>query len=107
MSLNQIEDARATYTEATKTCKDSIPLWILLADLEVSSAYVKWKNYIHFQKQVAAGNVTKARSVVEKGRLRNPGNDFLWMKAVSIFIQETLSFDKSETGADGSGSWSA
>ena len=37
MSLNQIEDARATYTEATKTCKDSIPLWILLADLEVSS----------------------------------------------------------------------
>ena len=89
MSLNQIEDARATYTEATKTCKDSIPLWILLADLEVSSPSFKWKNYIHFQKQVAAGNVTKARSVVEKGRLRNPGNDFLWMKAVSIFIQET------------------
>ena len=38
--------------------------------------------------------MTKARSVVEKGRLRNPGNDFLWMKAVSIFTQETLSFDK-------------
>ena len=36
MSLNRIEDARATYTEATKTCKDSIPLWLLLADLEVS-----------------------------------------------------------------------
>ena len=33
--------------------------------------------------QVSAGNVTKARSVVEKGRLRNPGNELLWMKAVS------------------------
>ena len=43
-----------------------------------------------FAKKVAAGNVTKARSVVEKGRLRNPGNDLLWMKAVSIYIQETL-----------------
>ena len=36
VSLDRLEDARATYTEATKTCKDSIPLWLLLADLEVS-----------------------------------------------------------------------
>ena len=41
VSLNRIEDARATYTEATKTCKDSIPLWLLLADLEVSSPSLK------------------------------------------------------------------
>ena len=45
--------------------------------------------------------MTKARSVVEKGRLRNPGNDFLWMKAVGIFIQEKCLL-KSETGEDGS-----
>ena len=57
-------------------------------------------------KQVAAGNVTKARSVVEKGRLRNPGNDLLWMKAVGIFIQEKLML-KSETGEDGSRGWFA
>ena len=88
MSLNRIEDARATYTEATKTCKDSIPLWLLLADLEVSSPSLEKKKMSSFVKknQVTAGNVTKARSVVEKGRLRNPGNDLLWMKAVSIFI---------------------
>ena len=97
MSLDRIEDARATYTEATKTCKDSIPLWLLLADLEVSfpsnllfiftNAFCK----TYFVcKQVTAGNVTKARSVVEKGRLRNPGNDLLWMKAVGIFDGKNL-----------------
>ena len=47
MSLNRIEDARATYTEATKTCKDSIPLWLLLADLEVS--FLCAKNVTHLQ----------------------------------------------------------
>ena len=35
VSLDRVDDARATYTEATKLCKDSIPLWLLLADLEV------------------------------------------------------------------------
>ena len=53
MSLAKVQEARETYTLATKTCKDSIPLWILLAELEVK-----------------AGAVTKARSVIEKGRLR-------------------------------------
>ena len=37
----------------TKRCPDSIPLWTLLADLELSGK-----------------NTTKARSVIEKGRLR-------------------------------------
>ena len=53
VSLAKVQEARETYTLATKTCKDSIPLWILLAELEVK-----------------AGAVTKARSVIEKGRLR-------------------------------------
>ena len=93
MSLGQLDDARATYTEATKTCKDSIPLWLLLADLEVRfpmqpSFFVPSTKVASVHcLQVTAGNVTKARSVVEKGRLRNPGNDLLWMKAVSTGIR--------------------
>ena len=93
MSLGQLDDARATYTEATKTCKDSIPLWLLLADLEVrfpmqpSFIVLSCICSLFTLLQVTAGNVTKARSVVEKGRLRNPGNDLLWMKAVSTGIR--------------------
>ena len=94
MSLGQLDDARATYTEATKTCKDSIPLWLLLADLEVRFPMQPSFIVVLSTKvasvhclQVTAGNVTKARSVVEKGRLRNPGNDLLWMKAVSTGIR--------------------
>merc|ERR1719481_587101 len=67
VSLGQTEEARTTYTEAVKTCKDSIPLWLLVADLEVS-----------------VGAITKARSVIEKGRLRNPKNEQLWLKAIKI-----------------------
>ena len=98
VSLDRVDDARATYTEATKLCKDSIPLWLLLADLEVivkkiSRAFIPCELCCDYNDnnatcdivltQVSAGNVTKARSVVEKGRLRNPGNELLWMKAVS------------------------
>jgi len=66
-SLKKIDSARTTYTEGTKLCPSSIPLWILLADLELS---VK--------------NTTKARSVIEKARLRNPRNAELWLKSIRI-----------------------
>ena len=48
--MGQLDDARATYTEATKTCKDSIPLWLLLADLEVrfpmQPSFIEFKSCI-------------------------------------------------------------
>ena len=101
--MDRVDDARATYTEATKLCKDSIPLWLLLADLEVivekiSMAVIPcelccdYNDYNATCDKVSAGNVTKARSVVEKGRLRNPGNELLWMKAVSCKTFSMTSF---------------
>ena len=34
--------------------------------------------------ELREGNVTKGRSVIEKGRLRNPQNDRLWLRAVRM-----------------------
>jgi len=65
-----VDAARTTYTEGTKKCPDSIPLWLLLAELECKE-----------------GTVTKARSVVEKGRLRNNSTPELWLKAIRIESQ--------------------
>lgn len=48
-------------------------MWILLANLE--------------EKR---GLLTKARSVLEKGRLRNPKNPELWLEAVRIEIRAGL-----------------
>merc|ERR1719357_2137423 len=72
-ALTLVQEGLTKFQDSAKLCKDSIPLWLLLADLEVS-----------------AGNVTKARSVVEKGRLRNPGNELLWMKAVKMEAEAGL-----------------
>lgn len=50
-----------------KKCPTSVPMWKLLAGLE--------------EKQ---GFLTKARSVLEKGRVRNMKNAELWLEAVRI-----------------------
>jgi hypothetical protein len=56
-----------------KKCATSVPLWLLLSALE--------------EKR---GNLTKARSVLEKGRLRNPSCAQLWLEAVRIEIRAGL-----------------
>jgi len=66
-SVKNLDAARLTYTEGTKQCPSSIPLWTLLADLELQ-----------------CNNTTKARSVIEKARLRNPKNPDLWLKSIRI-----------------------
>ena len=64
------DEARQWYTDGVRRCQGAIPLWILLSRLEESQ-----------------GNVTKARSDLEKARLRNPKNEDLWMASVSsLFI---------------------
>ncbi|UYV61445.1 PRPF6 [Cordylochernes scorpioides] len=50
-----------------KRCPTSIPLWLLLSRLEETS-----------------GLVTRARSVLEKARHRNPANPELWLAAVRL-----------------------
>ena len=63
-----------------KKCPNSIPLWRLLTHLEYR-----------------AGRVTKARSVLEKGRLKNPKNDELWLEAVRIENQNVATHNMAHT----------
>lgn len=59
------EAAKAAYNAGLKRCIHSAPLWISLAKLEE-----------------AAQNFSRARVVLEQARLKNPGNDVLWLAAV-------------------------
>lgn len=53
--------------QATKKCPQCVVLWRLSSEYELAS-----------------GNVTKARSLIEKGRLRVPRCPELWLAAVRI-----------------------
>ena len=50
-----------------KTCPQSVPLWILYARLEEK-----------------CGTLIKARSVLEKAKLRNPQNEYVWLEAIRV-----------------------
>ncbi|KAL3184787.1 hypothetical protein MRX96_005887 [Rhipicephalus microplus] len=76
-SQGQTDLARNTYNQgyhvfscSSKKCPTSVPLWLLLSRLEEST-----------------GALTKARSVLEKARLRNPGSADLWLEAVRIEVR--------------------
>lgn len=62
---NNYNDAINTYYQGIKKCPTSIPLWILLANLEIKN------------KQIP-----KARSVLDKARLKNPKNPILWLETI-------------------------
>ncbi|KAK3931821.1 Pre-mRNA-processing factor 6 [Frankliniella fusca] len=66
---NLKDAARETYNSGLKKVPagQSVALWLLLARLEESS-----------------GLLTKARSVLEKGRLKNPKNPQLWLEAIRV-----------------------
>ncbi|XP_040565039.1 pre-mRNA-processing factor 6 [Lepeophtheirus salmonis] len=67
LQLARKEDARDTYNVTIKKCTSCIPAWCELADLEVNE-----------------GNVTRARSILEKARLRNPKTPTLWLRSIRI-----------------------
>ena len=60
-------ETEKTYAVAVKKCPSCIPLWCQFADLELKD-----------------GNTIRARSLIEKARLRNPQNPVLWLKAIRI-----------------------
>jgi len=70
LRLGNIREARESYSQSVKKCPQAIPLWILWSRLEES------------QKQL-----TKARSILEKARLRNPQNPLLWLESVRLEIR--------------------
>lgn len=69
----KLDEARDTYLAGTKKCGDSIPLWILMSRIEERR-----------------GLLTKARSTLDKARLKNPKNDKLWLESIRIEIRAGL-----------------
>jgi pre-mRNA-processing factor 6 len=63
------EQAREAYLEGIKRCPTSIPLWLLLIQLEIDN-----------------GQLIKARANLEKARLRNPMTPELWLASVRLEI---------------------
>ncbi|KAI9913757.1 hypothetical protein PsorP6_006132 [Peronosclerospora sorghi] len=61
------EKAKKMYREGVQHCPKSIPLWTLSSRLEEKT-----------------NGVTKARSVLEMARLKNPKNDLLWLEAARL-----------------------
>lgn len=56
-----------------KKCPQAIALWLLLSRLEEGS-----------------GQLIKARSILEKARLRNPHNPLLWLEAARVEGRATM-----------------
>ncbi|XP_076338793.1 pre-mRNA-processing factor 6-like [Tachypleus tridentatus] len=67
------EMARDSFNQGLKKCPTSISLWLLLSRLEERT-----------------GALIKARSVLEKARLRNPKCPELWLEAVRVEIRGGL-----------------
>jgi pre-mRNA-processing factor 6 len=67
-----VPQARDAYSQGTRACPKSVPLWLLAARLEVK-----------------AGVIIKARSVLDRARLQNPKNAELWVESVRIELHST------------------
>lgn len=59
--------AKQMYREGVQKCPTSVPLWLLSSRLEETMS-----------------GVTKARSVLELARLKNPKNEVLWLEATRL-----------------------
>ena len=66
---SNFEAARDAYMEGIKRCPTSIPLWLLLVQLELEH-----------------GQLIKARANLEKARLRNPATPELWLASVRLEV---------------------
>ena len=69
----EVSRSRDWLNQGLKKCPNSIPLWLLLARLEVKT-----------------GVTTKARSVLEKARQKNPKSAELWLESVRIEVQSGM-----------------
>lgn len=58
---------RDFINQGTNKCGQSVALWMLAAQLEVRQ-----------------GQLVKARSLLEKARLRNPKNQLLWLESIRL-----------------------
>jgi len=63
----ELMEATKFFERGLQKCPRSVPLWLCAVECEV-----KQQKY------------TKARSLLEKSRLRNPGADLLWLKGIEV-----------------------
>ncbi|EPQ11240.1 Pre-mRNA-processing factor 6 [Myotis brandtii] len=63
----QTDKAREAYSQGLKKCPHSTPLWLLLSWLEEK-----------------IGQLTRARAILEKSRLKNPKNPGLWLESFEL-----------------------
>ena len=98
-----VDGARGLYQRGTKLCPTSIPLWKLAARLEVRCFAAAASLYClptpHPQpvgvvvvvlrgvSQEKAGAGTKARAILEFGRLQNRKNPELWVESVRLELR--------------------
>ncbi|KAL3915671.1 MAG: hypothetical protein SGILL_005537 [Bacillariaceae sp.] len=75
---SHLDRARKIYQKGLEKCPSDTTLWILASRLE-ESAYT-----FADQDSKAGAGVTKARSLLEIARLKNPKNDQLWLEAVRL-----------------------
>lgn len=73
---SSLDKARKFYQRGLQQCPENVVLWCLASRLEESVA------------EYGAGSVnaglTKARSILELARLKNPKNDQLWVEAIRL-----------------------
>lgn len=62
--------ARETYEKSVKACNSHPQLWICYAQMEQGLE-----------------NFAKARAILQKGRIKNPKNDLLWLETIRLEIR--------------------
>jgi pre-mRNA-processing factor 6 len=76
---NSLSRARKFYERGLKECPESHALWILASRLEEEA--------VHFEDVATnsqGSSATKARSILELARLKNPKNPHLWLESVKL-----------------------
>lgn len=71
-----LDRARKFYQRGLQQCPENIVLWCLASRLEESIA--------EYGAGTANAGLTKARSILELARLKNPKNDQLWVEAIRL-----------------------
>ena len=80
-----LEKARKIYQRGLKECPNNVVLWTLASRLEEQAhTYSDTTNGDSENSSRAGVGVTKARSLLELARLKNPKNDNLWLEAVRL-----------------------
>lgn len=77
-----LEKARKFYQKGLQACSKDATLWILASRLEESAA-----NFVSDNATVAKMAGTKARSLLELARLKNPNVPELWLESIRLEVR--------------------